>query len=354
MNSKKKAGVLTCSMFLLAGCVTTASLLQLQKKNQQDVGEVELEGVSGIELTNRRTTLNANGTSTTTVNYVISPKEAEDYTLYESLVWSTTQKSSYESPTWGEGEDPQTYVTYVNNLETKELSLTCLKPFGRTINFTLGCQEKPNIKATLNIDYVRKELDPGKAVIKDAKFTDKTPVEFDITVPTYSIGSKGEKIEPLPTISQTEFRSGSSGRDWDSLFASIDLSGYSDTESVIYDDGTEKKSIGRTEAREKMKVRTRSYLEEVVRSLGKKPFSKDELVSLMTFEKKPNAYVSAVKNSSIATSFISSYKEVYASGGGLLFEVTYNGKVTDRQRMALNFRAAEIGNISFENSQIDF
>lgn len=354
MNSKKKAGVLTCSLFLLAGCVTTTSLLQLQKKNPQNVGEVELEGVSGIELTNRRTALNANGTTTITVNYVISPKEAEDYTLYESLVWSATGKDSYESQNWGEGEDPLSYVSYTNNLETKELSLTCLKPFGRTIDFTLGCQERPEIKATLNIDYVRKQLDPGKALFKNPAFTDKAPVEFDVTLPTYSIGSKGEKLEPPVEITNIEFRSGSSGRDWDSLFPGINLNGYSDTESVIYDDGTEKKSIGRIEAREKMKTRARKYMEDVVKSVGAKPFSKDELINILSFEKKPNPYVSAIKNSSVATSFISNYKYVYTTGGGLLCEASYNGNVTDRQLMALNFSAAEISNISFDNLQIDF
>jgi hypothetical protein len=316
----------------------------------EPVDQMVVTAADGILITNTRTHKNADKTTTTTITYSIAPSTADGYTLVDSLNWSNDYSSQWESATFGENEDPASYVTHSLDTSSKEITLTCLKPFGRSLIYTLSCAENTDIKASVNIDYVRVVTKEASGTFASSSFNEGEGIGVNIVDATYTIGSKGEKKTPEVTIQTPDVNA----TDWDGLFATIDLSGFSDTESVIYDSGSGDTQMKATEARELMKSRTKDYLNYIMQGKGQVKFSRAELIKKMTYKKKPNPYAGEVTYTSVGEKFIKNYKKLYDNGGGCRALLYVNGTKNQEVRFTMNVNAADISNITLSESQIDF
>lgn len=349
MNLKKRRVAASLAVLSLSCLSVFVGGKAILGKTEQKTNGIEVEEISGIEITNKRTINNANRTTTTIVNYSIGPSTADGYTLVDMLDWSTHISSQWESTSWGENENPETYVTHVLDTSKSTITFTCLKPFGRSLEYTLTCQENPAVKASINIDYVREVTKKATGSFASTILEDNKPFSINVTDATYCIGSKGDR--PAPTV---EIKTCING-DWNDLFPSnIDLSGFSDTENLIYDDGTGEKSMKATAALDSMKTRTRDYFDSVVKSQGTINFQRSELIKRMTYKKAPVAYASPITFTSVGENFIKKYKTIL-NGLGVYEAMLYvNGEKVQDSTLQLNVKASDISTITVGQGQIDF
>ena len=349
MNLKKRRVFASLAVLSLSTLSLFVGGKALIGTNETKNNGIEVEEISGIEITNKRTIYNANRTTTTIVNYSIGPSTADGYTLVDMLDWSTHISSQWESTSWGENENPETYVTHSLDTSKSTITFTCLKPFGRSLEYTLTCQENPAVKATINIDYVREVTKKATGQFASTILEDNKPFSVNVTEATYCIGSKGER--PAPTI---EIKTCING-DWNDLFpSSIDLSGFSDTENVIYDSGNGETTMKASAALESMKTRTREYFDSVVKSQGSINFQRSELIKRMTYKKSPVAYASPITFTSVGENFIKKYKTIL-NGLGVYEAMLYvNGEKVQDSTLQLNVKASDISTITVGQGQIDF
>ncbi len=355
MNARKRTLLLTSGILTLSslGMIGNIALSKGGQSQAPTAPNVEVSKADGIIITNKSTTYNeAQRTSTVKLTYKISPSTADGFTLVDTLDWSTAFSNEWESETWGKDEDPSTYVSHVLNTANNEITLTCLKPFGRSLTYTLTCAENTSIKAAINIDYVREVTTKATANFTNAIFEDGKSITYSLTDAVYTIGSKGSK--PTPTVDVKVRQMTDSV--WNGLFPEIDLSGCSDTGNLSYDNGSGYTTMKVTQAEEYMKTRAKNYLTDVATSKGTISFSRARFIEILTYKKKPNPYANEVTYTVVGEKFIKNYKslcDTYETAG-LFADLYVNNEIVQSSKLTMNVKASEITNINISESQIDF
>lgn len=355
MNTKKRTLLLTSSIFALSSAGLMTGLLNQKhvSDNKISTPDVEVTHADGILITNKSTFYNeAQRTNSIKLTYTISPATADDFNLTDTLTWSTNFSYEWESETWGSDEDPSTYVSHSLDTANKEITLTCLKPFGRSMNYTITCLENTDVKASINIDYVREMTKNATASFANTSLEDGKSIDVNVVNPTYSIGSKGAKQTPTVEVKTTAMLEST----WDTLFPEIDLSGCSDTGNLDYDNGSGYTTMKIATARNYMKQRAQDYLLDVIRSKGSITFSREKLINILTYKKKPNPYAGEVKYTVVGETFIKRYKQFCAShaNSGIMATLYVNGSSVAYTIITLNVKASEISNINVSETQVDF
>lgn len=356
MKLRSRGVVLSLSLMLMSLSATTLSIAQSAYKVKGEGEQIEVSDLLNITISNKRVVKNTDGSDSVVFNYTVAPTESEGYSFDDFLNWSSKPSDEYESADWGSGEDPYSYVETKLDETKKEISLHCLKPFGRALEYTLVCKENTAVKASLSIDYGRKVLNKGGVKFSTTKFTDGVPIKMDITRPTYSIGSKGEKKDFVAEVKEIKFEKGNSlFKTWEELFPTIQVSNTEDTNNIYYDvdlDGIpEKASI--TTARAKMMERSFSYLANIIRSNGVQKFTKNNLISILSYRVK--AYNDqTTPYTDVATRLIYNYKIACSKGGGLFASLHYDGVLSSKNCFEFDFNAANISNVSLGFTGIEF
>ncbi len=350
MKLRSRGVVLSLSLLMLSMSATTLSLSHHSFHPEVDGQQMEFSDLMNITLSNKRVIKEADGTDVIVFNYSVQPEGAEGYSFNSFLDWSTKESDEYESASWGSGQDPYSYMTTDLDESKKEISIHCLKPFGRTLKYTLVCRENTNVYAHLNIDYGRKVLDKGGVKFSTTKFTDGVAVKLDVTKPTYSIGSKGEKKDFKAEVKTIEFEKGNSlFKTWAELFPTIELRNVNDTEHIYYDvdlDGIPEKNTIKI-ARQAMIDRSLQYLKDIICSNGVNKFNRDHLVSLLSYQVIAYNTTLSLPISEVATRLISNYKFACTKGGGLYATLYYDDAFSSKNCFEFDFNAANISNISF-------
>ena len=357
MKLKSRKVVLSMLMFSLSLSATMLSITRGINSPRGDSKQLDVSELVNLKISNKRVIKNADGSDSILFNYTVSPAEAEGYSFVTYLDWSSQESDEYEYQDWGSGEDPYSYVTTTLDEENKEIKLHCLKPFGRTLDYTLVCKEDPAVRASLSINYTRKLLNKGGVKFSTTKFSEGVPVLLDVTTPTYSIGSKGEKKEFTAEVKGIVFEKGNSSfSTWESLFPKIVLQNTNDTNNVFYDadlDGIpEKTSV--TNARSKMMSRAFLYLSNIIRSNGVEKFSRSYLVNMLSYQAIVGNNSPSQPFSEMATHMIANYKKAFAQGGGLTASLYYDNVLVSRNVFEFDFKAANISNVSFGFEGVDF
>lgn len=349
----KKPIILALSIFTIATVAATVSILTTKNETKQkDV--LQVTELDNITLTNKKYTSNADGTTTLSVNYTITPSDVTGYTFDGYLSWASLDSATYEYETWYENKNPADYMSFTINENLKQITLTCSEAFGHTMNFTLLCKENTSIKASLSIDYVRKLITPGKAVIESPTLEDNKSINIVETLPVYTVGTKGEIVREIAL--SYEFRQGANFFTFDSLIPTIDLTGFYETKTAYYDVNASNAFTCETldTIRSKMIENSKNYLISVIMSNGTIKFSKEKLISLLTYKKAGNQYSGLQTYNDVAIQFIKNYKTLYANGGGYKLTVQYNGTETDSQRIGFDFNSTDNFNLSLSNLKIEF
>lgn len=349
----KKPIILALSIFTIASVAATLSILATKNETKQkDV--IQVSELDNITLTNKKYVSNADGSTTLSVNYTISPSDVTGYTFDGYLSWASLDSATYEYETWYENKNPEDYMSFTINENLKQIALTCSEAFGHTMNFTLLCKENTTIKASLSIDYVRKLITPGKAVIENPQLEDNKSINIVETLPIYTVGTKGEIARDIQL--SYEFRQGANYFKYDDLMPTIDLTGFYETKTAYYDVNVSNVFTCETldTIRKKMIENSRNYILSVITSNGSVIFSKEKLINMLSYKKAGNPYSGLQTYNDIAVHFFNNYKTLYSNGGGYRLTVKYNGTETDSQRIGFGFNSTDNFNLSLSNLRIEF
>ena len=355
MNTKKRTYLLSAGILSLTSVGMLTGVMAKKKTGNPSpaVPTVSVAEADGIIITNKSTTYNAaQRTSTVKLTFKVTPETADDYTLVDNLDWSNNLSLEWESESWGKDEDPSSYVSHTLNTANKEVTLTCLRPFGRSLNYTITCVENTAVKASINIDYVREETSKATANFTNTAFEEGKSITYSLTDAVYTIGSKGSKPTPTVEVKVNPLTDSV----WNSLFPEIDLSGCSDTGNLSYDNGNGYTTMKYTQAQEYMKSRAKDYLINVATSKGSINFSRARLIEILTYKKKPNQYVNEITYTVVGETFIKNYKNLCSTyeSGGLFADLYVNGEKVQSSKLTMNVKASEISNLTISQSQIDF
>lgn len=354
MKTKNKISILTLSLFLLTGLATTLSFHSVNQNEVKNV--IDINAIENITLSNKKV-IQADGKTSITCDFSINPNGSTGYTFTGYTSWSTTSSEEYESETWREDKNPNSYISFTIDDSNCKLMINCLQPFGNTVIFTLVCNENTKVTASLSIDYVRKVTDKGSCSFTSSLISDNQTLPIKEIKPTYTIGSKGKINDDVIKTELVQFKKGATlSYTYDNLIDEINLNGFSDTQNVLYDsdgDGvTEKMTI--TQARTYMVNRSNEYLTNFLNNGASQVFSKDDFIEMLTFYKAPNTYMSPIEKNDIAISFINKYKKLYSDGGGFEVRLSYNDVVQTTQTFNFNINAVDIQSISFPDTSIEF
>lgn len=126
------------------------STIEGEKEVSADIGKIKARGIRFLSIQENKEA------RTSTVHYEIDPPKLSGLDFDCSLSWESNYDENYESPTWKDGKDPSTYITYAFDKEAHDITFACHDNFGWSILFTMVCKDNPGVMATLNLECYRK------------------------------------------------------------------------------------------------------------------------------------------------------------------------------------------------------
>lgn len=315
---------------------------------KQDVGNLDVEAVSGITVKCLRTINNADGSFSKEIGYVLEPEGVQTDEFDTLISWNQGTNPDYDWE-YDQNKSIEDYVTYSLNTEAKTILFTCKKAFGRQIDFYLILKNDPSIKATVVLNYERKVLTKAKSSLSVDKFSDKKPIQVNLTNTVYSAGTKGRKSDDVRL--RVEYDASSVA--FRSLFGQCNNpSTYS---SGIYQYLGVKYSSTETFVNAMM-PKVDEYIKSTITFDGSVSFTRDELKKYTSFE-----YVmyrtfrdEYGTDSHITNDFIKNYKEAVKKGSGYRVIVFVNDEVILNQLIDLDMNANLVTSVRFEQSYLDF
>ena len=344
MKNKQRKSIIALS--ILSAVLVSACSLSAVPKEKPDSSMVDFSGMEGIKIL--KATTNSDGTIV--VKYSLEPNEIESVDFVTGLRWQEEASNNYETSTWHEGKNPEEYMSYTIDQNNKQVTFRCLNPFGRQMVFSMQSPFDSSIRAELKIDYTRKRLTaPSYTTTVDA-FQDQEAIVFNKILPTYSIGSKGDRPDAsLFSLSSKYYEVGSNT--YDSLFGQVITEGlYTQTwkyKGVRYTD----KSLLRTE----MKNTVLAYLNSLFSLTNPVTFKVAEFRELFTYEY--SAYYTYQENflsSSLYKTFLTRYKSAYENHAGMQATIKYGNDVISYKIFDFNVDTSFLTSIGFDDALISF
>lgn len=350
MNKTKKSAFVSLTMLsaILFSACSLISVKTLEKNNNEN-NELVVDSLKGVDIAKAITS--DNGTKIT-VNYNITPSSISNVRFNTSLTWQSAESENYETATWHADKNPLDYITYNLNQSTKTIVFSLKQPFGRQMVFTLASQANASINAKMTIDYRRKKLKDASIATSSTAFTNGESIKFNKTLPTYSIGSVGDRASDLFTIENKYYET--------TGHTLIDLIGQPIT-SGIYSknykyNGTDYTNVDLL--RNAIAAKVRDYFYSLLTlDATPKVFSDSDLTDVLTYQYaayKAGPSVTYLDSTNLYFDFISNYKTNFASGAGFKSVVKFDGKVINEYLFDLTVDDTYLTDIGIDDGAIVF
>lgn len=333
--------MLTLSVVSLLSVATIAS-----KENNES--PILVEGIDNIEI--RKSTVSNDG-NTVVVDYTIKPTAISYVNFNTELTWQSENNALFESADWHDGKNTEDYIDYTINQTDRKITFNCLNPFGRQMVFSMSSPYNSNVKASLTIDYKRRQVEGADAVFSSTSLKDDTALSIEKVMPVYSIGSIGER--PQDDFSLDVAYVEGIKTTFSSLIDEISTAGIY-TQTFIYEDTT---YTDTSLLRNAIMNRTKEYLFSLFSLDSPKTFKLSELESKLSY--KYAAYSMAGKtvyltNSSLYRYFLTKYKTNYDSGNALKLTVKYGLLKVKESLIDIEVNDTELTDIEIDDSGIVF
>lgn len=360
MTKKRRIAVLSLSALLMLSAASLGidSLFPKQEETEEKGGmEITPSNVHGIAFIK---SVNSTNSKTCTLTYKLTPEDADQSGFTSTLSWSEKEDANKENDTWLTSDKrPETYVTYSIDTSKKQIVFQSLEAFGYEMEFTMMSNTDSSAKATITINYVRKETSVPTYTLSNDTLENGKEIEIQYTESKWSIGTKGETGTDLPTYELSYYDKTNSGKTFADLIPAVTKNDYYPFyRAEIQYNGTWTDDYA--SVKEMMTSRSLEYIKSCISPTGVTRTTVDlaSFKALMSFnfEFTQNGSVLTSTQSSPFTKFISNYASAYEAGSGLLLTIYYKGAF--QKKSLINIKAGNYGvssiDISATDGNIDF
>lgn len=351
MKYKRRIAVLSLSV-LCASLVSVSSLIALSSTNkdteEQGKGDLNIQEKENIQILSSTKSVDGN---TISVKYTLTPATISYVNFNSSLKWTSKTSDLFESEDWHEDKNTEDYVSYEIDQPNKTISFHCLEAFGHEMTFMLSSPSNESIRATMALNYTRRELTPATANIDAEGFVENESLAINTSLPIYSVGSVGEKPTDKFMIEKSYYES--SNRKFDDLFKTPSTTGLYST-SFKYN-GSEYTSPDTLKAAIRDKVK--EYMLSLIDLKEEKTFLSSDFEQAFTYEYAAYSMggrVVYLKNSSLMTYFLSQYQTYYEKGNAFQVIVKYDTKTVLTKKLSITLSQDSLTGIDLEDGSITF
>lgn len=311
----------------------------------------EVEELHNIHFSQVKESVLSDGTIRKEVTFSLTPNNADTTNLNTTLLWDEESNDNYESDTWYEDKNILDYVTYELDGENKKLTFDCSGPFGTGMIFTLSAKNDPSVKASLKLNYKRREIKAANASLVSDGYVPDGSMRINANHAVYSIGSSGDRAPTDPFSLDVQYISGTD-YSFDSLFSGIQTTGiYAQQFKYNGKDYTVASSV-----LSDMKENVNNYLLSLPSLEEDNIFETATFRNLLTYQYASHKTYQIVFSESTLnfSTFIEEYNKAVDNGYGYQVTVSLNDDVLLKKLLPIEITPDNITDINLSEEEIEF